>query len=202
MLIGGDGGFTGGLLGRFNVGTTVVHAFRLVSEIEKPSGSMSTSLQPVTAHSRATLLVLGGICEGRTQHQRKRPSQRGKGGGGCTPDALPRDERDTQHAPRGWGHPQAGILARFKGLMGVEQLPLGEGLRRPVRQRPHLLHEDPHRRGVPRRPVAGGGHLPCHRAVAGQRGVLRREAVLECPRAPPPPPRRKRAIVFPFEPHA
>ena len=59
MLLGGDGGFTAGLLGRFNTGTAVVHAFRLVSEIEKPSGSMSTSLQPVTAHSRATLPVLG-----------------------------------------------------------------------------------------------------------------------------------------------
>jgi hypothetical protein len=32
MLLGGDGGLTVGLLGRFNVGTTTVHAFRVVLE--------------------------------------------------------------------------------------------------------------------------------------------------------------------------
>lgn len=32
MLIGGDGGFTAGLLGRFNVGTDIVNAFRVVGE--------------------------------------------------------------------------------------------------------------------------------------------------------------------------
>ncbi|MDP3237596.1 MAG: hypothetical protein Q8N26_32715 [Myxococcales bacterium] len=32
MLIGGDGGFTAGLLGRFNVGTELVNAFRVVAE--------------------------------------------------------------------------------------------------------------------------------------------------------------------------
>lgn len=32
MLIGGDGGFTAGLLGRFNVGTDLVNAFRVVAE--------------------------------------------------------------------------------------------------------------------------------------------------------------------------
>ena len=32
MLVGGDGGFTAGLLGRFNVGTQTVHAFRVVAE--------------------------------------------------------------------------------------------------------------------------------------------------------------------------
>jgi len=32
MLLGGDGGFTVGLLGRFNVGTEVVNAFRVVAE--------------------------------------------------------------------------------------------------------------------------------------------------------------------------
>ncbi len=32
MLVGGDGGLTVGLLGRFNVGTTVVSAFRVVAE--------------------------------------------------------------------------------------------------------------------------------------------------------------------------
>jgi hypothetical protein len=31
-LVGGDGGFTAGLLGRFNVGTDIVNAFRLVGE--------------------------------------------------------------------------------------------------------------------------------------------------------------------------
>lgn len=32
MLIGGDGGFTAGVLGRFNVGTDLVNAFRVVAE--------------------------------------------------------------------------------------------------------------------------------------------------------------------------
>lgn len=32
MLVGGDGGLTVGLLGRFNVGTGTVHAFRLIAE--------------------------------------------------------------------------------------------------------------------------------------------------------------------------
>lgn len=32
MLLGGDGGFTAGMLGRFNVGTDIVNAFRVVAE--------------------------------------------------------------------------------------------------------------------------------------------------------------------------